>query len=356
VNDRWAKDIFAAYQRGLLNQSQRNGWENQFRSFDFLFKQVFWLRVSLPERLPISKIWRLSSEGLRLCRKNLLIEALGLFSRCWTDLSKATLSPQGSFLALAPLEAAHAYLEYKKGDFALARTRILHAMEADLQLELEEEWFGLLEMHRLQAAQNLMRIDIRAGSPRQAIALGGKIISYVHGFTEALPVHHSWQGRKLLEKIPRTVRRALIPQVANEVALAFCYFPQSNLEVDFLASTGTQDYADCARVLHEQFRSWLLAKHALQQEDWDRYFELLLEFLSAGPTDVRMLWYSTVLDILTLCYTCNNPASHKLSQKILHDRPKWSTLPEPLRLLLDSDQMGCQPPARARESEHREML
>lgn len=323
--------LFKAYRAGLLRPPQAK--ESRARQFDFLFRQVFWLKIPVHERLPVWKSWRLSSQGLRESREGRLDAALATFRDCRTELETRELSPAGRLLAATFLESAHAYFEYKRGEFDLARARILNAMEADLELERDPD-FSLLELHRIQLAQNLMRIDLRAGEPKRALVLAGQLLAYTAGLVGELPVHHSWQGERLLARAPRSPRRALIAQIANDVAQAFPYFPAAHLEEEFLANARIEDYLDRPHVVHEQFRLWLLAKQAFHQEDRDRYLQLLLEFLPTGRTGIQAMWYAAVIDLLALCRELDGGAARDLERGILRDAGKWSHLPAAFRPLV----------------------
>jgi hypothetical protein len=330
VDKTLSDQLFKAYRTGLLRPPQAR--EPRARQFDFLFRQVFWLKIPLHERLPVWKIWRLSSQGLRESREGRLDAALATFLDGWTELETLALSSTGRLLAATFLESGHAYFEYKRGEFDLARARVLNAMETDLQLEQDAD-FNLLELHRIQLAQNLMRIDLKAGEPKRALGLAGQLLAYTAGLVETLPIHHSWQGERALARTPRSPRRVLIAQIANEVAQAFPYFPAAHLEEEFLANARVEGYLDHPEVVHEQFRLWLLAKHAFHQGDRERYLELLLEFLPTGRVGVQAIWYAAVIDLLALCRE-EDGAARDLQNGILRDAGKWSSLPAVFRPLV----------------------
>src|SRR5262245_66667587 len=104
-----AQKLFAAYRQGLARRPQPLPWETRTRPFDFLFRQAFWLKIPVRERLPISRIWRWGSEGVRLSRERRFDEAGERFHRCDEELARGAVSRQGSLLAAAPLASAKAY-------------------------------------------------------------------------------------------------------------------------------------------------------------------------------------------------------------------------------------------------------
>lgn len=331
MNDLLAEQLFRSYRMGLLLRPSPPIYRSP--SFDFLFRQVFSFKVPVRERVTICKLWHLATEGLRLARAGCLDEAFETFCSCWEGLSAYKSSRRNKLLAMAPLQAAHAYLDYKKQDYDSARSRILEAMEADLELEADLD-FILLEMHRLQSAQNLMRIDLRTGEPERAIALAGQILAYAEGFIEDLPVHHSWQGRRFVASAPPLIRRNLVPQVTLDVAVAFSRFPSAGFELVFLEHAHVGKYLAQPRSLHARFRLWLLAKQAFHCADWERYARYLLEFLPSDRAGIQAIWYSTVLDLLELCRKFDTRASLRLRERILRDSRKWPGLPPSFRPLL----------------------
>ncbi len=340
-----ASELFQAYRQGLLRRPL-NTWEGRPRSFDFLFRQAFSNRLPVRERVWVCRIWRASFEGLGLSRSHRLDEAAAAFARSWSEVESARVSTTGVLLATTFLESAHAYLDYKMGAFDLARERISRSMEADVQLQGD---FDLLELHRIQLAHNLMRIDLRAGEPRRALRLGGEILAYLEGLSERLTLHHSWQGESFLERTPRAVRRALIAQVMNEVALAFCTVPAPP-EEDFLAAVGTEAYRRPPRVVHDGVRLWLLARLAFREEGPNRYLQTLPPFLAGGRVGIQAIWYSALSDLLAHCGKVETPASLGLRSAILKEAPKWTGLPKPLRPLLGlapQEEPAHPPPAPA---------
>lgn len=331
MDSRLAEKLFRAYRVGLL--SPRPSLEGRDQQFDVLFRQVFWSTTPLRERLSISKIWQSASMGLRLSREHRLDEAADSFGLCWAQFAKAELSARSALLALTFVESCHAYFEHKREAFDRARVRTFSSMEADLQLEADED-FSLLELHRIQSANNLMRIDLRAGEPRRALVLAGEILAYLEGVRAGLTIHHAWRSDLLWTRTPRAIRRALIAQVANEAVLAFAYCPGLGLEREFLANVGLDGFSQAPQALHPQFRLWLLTKQAFEQRAWDTYIERLLKFLPSGRTDIQSLWYSTVLDFLSFCRELDNRVSRYVHDGILREAQKWPGLPFALRSTL----------------------
>ncbi len=332
MDDSLVEELFRAYRKGLLGQPAAR--EYRAPAFDFLLKQVVSLKLPVERRITVCRIWRASIEGLRLAREGRLDEASERFGRAWDELAQAASCRRAMLLAKAPLEAAHAYFEYKRGEFDVARARVLSAMDADLELESDDADFILVEMHRLQLAQNLMRIDLRSGEPKRAMALAGQILAYVEGFIDTLPVHHSWRGAEFISRTPPAIRRLLVPQVAGDVVLALSD-DQGELETIFLRNIQVGDYRARPGVLNEQFRLWVLVKKAFHQKEWDEYLQRLLGFLPTGRRPgFQAVWYSSMIDLLKLCQVLSEPASLRLQERILRESQKWPGVPIPFRPFL----------------------
>ncbi len=307
--------------------------------FNALIPQILWSKLPVRERLPIRKIWFRSYQGLNLCRARRMDESAALFHLCWELVAHGGLSIQGELLARTFLESSQAYFEHRRGDFDMARTRTRNTMEADLQLEADAD-FSLLEMHRVQSANNLMRIDLRAGEPRRALALAGQILAYLEGFRDELPVHRSWRSDLIRARTPRPMRRDMISQVANEAALALRHFPDLGLERELLANVRIESYRGAARVIHPRLRLWLLALRARQEQDWERYFEALIEFLPMGHVGIHPLWYSAMIDLVRRCRELDSRVSMLIHDGILCDARRWRWVPAAFRPLLDLDADG----------------
>jgi hypothetical protein len=331
VDNRQAVRLFQAYRAGLLRRSEP--WERRSRPFDFLLKQVLSSKIRLAYRRTVYRVWRLSTEGVRLSRERKLEEAEARFTESWTALRTLEGSESARLIALTVLEAAHAYFEYKKGDFDGARARVFNSMEADLRLERDED-FALLEMHRVQSAQNLARIDLRMGQPERALRLAGQIIGYLEGLLAELPVHHSWEGSKRLSRMPLSLRHALVAQVTNEAVLA-----ASAVRIDFrnVRNGFYEDYIARLQVVYPPLRLWLLANQALRGGDRGGYLRLMAEFLPTGRAQAQALWYSALLDLLALCRESDDPISRRLEQLILQDAKEWRDLPAAFRPRLGLD-------------------
>jgi hypothetical protein len=317
--------IFQAYREGLLRKVPAG------RSPQVLLIHILLNRYPLRERLPLRRILSQSCMGVATARKGRLEEAARQLDTGREALGRPELSEEGSRLGTSMLESAQAYLDYREERFDEARERIGIAMEMDLLLEQEED-YSILEMHRIQAVQNLVRIDLRAGFPERALSLAGCILAYLEGLTDHLPVHRSWRNEKLL-RIPLWNRRAMAAQIANEAAVGLHQWPGPPRWDAFYRSGPGE-----APGLHPRVRQWLRLRQALETGAGDGLYPgLLIDFLRDGRGDLAPIWYSSVVDFLDFCDQTGSPPALRVRDWILRDAPKWPAVPPALQSCLFRD-------------------
>jgi hypothetical protein len=202
-------------------------------------------------------------------------------------------------------------------------------MDGELKLE-QSEAFDLLELHRIQSAVNLMRLEIRVDRPLAACSLGGAILAYLEHLTNGLPVHHSWRGEALL-RTPRATRRAMVTQVGNEMSVALLKIEDPVAWEEFSRPLMSLSYLVEGVALHAHVQQWTRLKQAFEQADWPRYLILLADFLPGGRKDVAPIWYSSVLDLLSFCRKVDCGPFRQVRAGILRDSRKWPAFPAVLK-------------------------
>lgn len=317
--------VFQAYREGLLKKIPAR------RSPQILLIHILLNRYPLRERLYLRRILKQSCLGVSEARRDHLDEATRLLAVGRVALGCPELSEEGRRLGISMLESAQAYLCYREGKFEEAKGRVCLAMDMDLILEQDED-YAILEMHRIQAAQNLVRIDLRAGFPERAFALAGCILAYLEGSTDRLPVHCSWQ-QETLRRIPLWNRRAMAAQIANEAAVSLHQWPGLVRWDAFYRRTCPGG----ALSLHSQIRQWLQVKQAFGQSDDNGYFALLIDFLRSGRSDIAPIWYSSLIDFLSFCDQEGSQPALRVRDRILRDAPKWPFVPAALQSCLFRD-------------------
>lgn len=331
-----ARRLFAVYREGLLNKEGANPKDYHPR-FQVLLRHLLANQLPLSERLPVRRVWGASFQGLHLAREGRLEAAAACLDSGRQALAKTRSSAVGQLMATSVLESALAYLDYRQTRFDQARARLLRSLDDDLAL-VQDEGLGLLEVHRIQSAQNLMRLEFRVGRAEVACSIGGSILGYLENLTSGVSVHHSW-CREALMCAPRAVRRAMVTQVGNEMALALAKMANSIGWERFSEELGSHlPYFEGGEALHPRVQHWVFLKRAFEEGDWQQYLVLLGGLLPEGRKDVPAIWYSSVLDFLRFCRMYGSPVSLQIRAGILRDSTKWPGFPSSLRSCLDGEE------------------
>jgi tetratricopeptide (TPR) repeat protein len=325
-----AEKIFRFYRAGLLKGQTQD--LKRSPDFQMLLSLVVRERIPLRERARFRRIWNASGRGLSATRDNQLEKAAQIFAEGEYELAGCPQLSECRLLGISILESAYAYLEYRQGRFVEARKRTHAALDADLMLE-SKAMYGVLELHRIQAVHNLMRIDLKAGDYLHAFSLAGQALAYLEGHLPALTVHRGW-STKLLEQTPRILRRKMVAQVAEEVALALLTkFDKRNWTT---LCDEIEPWLNSESVgFHPRARLWFEVKHALAFGDAIHYLDLLSRFLAGGRDDIAILWYSCIVDFLDFCATLDSPIARFASAAILKDSSKWPAVPKTIRFCLE---------------------
>ncbi|MES1245520.1 MAG: hypothetical protein ABUT39_28200 [Acidobacteriota bacterium] len=330
-----AERLFEAYRAGLLLRDPDHLRPPKPTFYRLLMDDILG-RLPLRERLVFRKSYRATRQGLAFARTGDLDSADKRFKTSREVLESRGTGEATRLLATAFLEAALAYFDYRQGRFEAARERILTTMDCDLALETGHG-FECLEIHRIQASDNLMMIDLREGRVEQGLGLAGAIMAYAEGFTDSLPIHRGWRP-DLLRCVPLALRRGAIGQIANEVAVQFPACPRPEVWNAILAPL--TPYLDRPAAAQPRIRQWLLARDARARGDHERYRALLLEFLPGGRSRFPAAWYLAVLDFAAHCGELGTEEGRLVRRAILRDVKHWPDLPASFRPLLARRRQG----------------
>ena len=325
-----AARIFQAYRTGLLRKPGQASGSRP--SYPMLLSLAVRERFPLPQRAIFRRIERASWQGLCAAREGKLEQAGQCFELAQKELARSDIAMDGRLLGTSVLQAAQAYLDYREGRLEDARKRVLEAMDADRALG-QDEAFSVLELHRIQTAHNLMRIDLRAGLTERALSLAGNIFGYLEGRIEGLPVHEGWR-QKAMRRIPRIPRRMMIAQIANEVALLLAGSGEPEHWRALLGQAGPWLSSQFAAI-HPGVVLWLRAKEALSRGDGACFLSSLSDFLPMGRDDIPAVWYSCVVELLDFCQARSSPLSCHIGEAILRDSAKWPIVPPIIRACLN---------------------
>jgi hypothetical protein len=271
--------------------------------------------------------------------------SLQLFAVAQRHSQDERLDRQSQLLSCAEINAAEAYLDFVTGDFAGARKRLFTAMAADEALECE---FGHtnLHVHRIHLANNVVKVEAGARNLSGALELAARILEYVHGRSESIPLPTSW-GVKWQASLSRDPRSFLLRQTTAEVA---CAMAGVDSETGWEAWTdhmdNTEDFywtEDVADV-----REWYPVKSAYLRCDHlgspgvAVYSRLASEYLAAGTRNSRLLWDAVALDAVLVSAGSHSPGAQMLRTQAGGALREAGYLPRHVRSVIERSVTGME--------------
>ncbi|OUL29771.1 hypothetical protein BV378_05125 [Nostoc sp. RF31YmG] len=273
------------------------------------------------------------NQGLIATRQGNLMAAEQAFAMARAPLKLSKLSPESSLLYQSFLEQAEAYLDYRRGNFEQARNRTSEAMAIDVVLE-EEYGYDILLLHRIYLAHNLIRIDAQCKYFDSAIELAFQILSYLEGISEVLPLPGPWGRERVARQSPELVAGMFV-EITNEIALILVGKDRSlvrdllvSASAHLLLKANTHDHC------HPRAYTWLLVKQAFASNDVATFLKRASHFFSEGRADIPLLWYATVIDLVTLCDELAVSDSELFRQEVAREAGSWKNLPQKFSSIL----------------------
>lgn len=291
-------------------------------------------RLPLTDQLLIQRCGIARNQGVVAARCGQLVTAEQLFAEARALFQSNTLSTEGSLIYKSFQETAEAYLDYRRGAFDRARTRILEALAIDMVLEEEYGYELLAYAHRLELAGHLVRIDARWMRFDRAIDLAGQLMGYLVGASEVLPIQGLW-GSERVALLPSELVAFWFLQVTDVVALVLAGKNRQVARDLFAVATRhmhLQTNGNCHR--HPRVHAWFLLKEAFIGNDVDTFLERASHFLAEGRADIPILWYAAVVDLVALCDELNLLDFELVRREITRDAVTWEDLPKPFFPLL----------------------
>jgi hypothetical protein len=242
------------------------------------------------------------------------------------------LSLESKFIVQSFQEAVQAYLDYKRGDFASAQSRIFRAMEIDGTL-ICEYGYDILELHRIQLGHNMMRVMVRCGDYRQAAQLCADLLAYLEGEPDSWPFPSFGRGAHPLS-LPEHLCAAMFTQISGELALMLAHLGTTEVADVFepmenhAASKATEHCAHHPRVHH-----WLHAKRLWIRAEHRAYLEQIAGWLRDGPGEMPLLWRAAAADLYLLGQGFVTQGGPALVEQIATDARAWTQVPPQLRAL-----------------------
>ncbi|MBC7882214.1 MAG: hypothetical protein H7Y37_12885 [Anaerolineae bacterium] len=251
------------------------------------------------------------------------------FARVAAWLDSPELLDETRLVCRTFLMQSASYLDYCCGDYKEARRKTLEGLHADDVLE-NRHGYEILLVHRLQFALNLVRISARTGRCRRAVALACRILVFLGTQPLAPPLPGQWNDAHLAA-LPAELVSKLCQQVVSELATLLVAVDPKQRErfwsilQPWLSRMLFQEC--CPRAY-----TWLRLKSALLAGDDQTFLELGLEYMRAGRSELPLLWYSTVFEILAFAKRQCLPGAQRMHAQVQLDSKTWQDLPDEWKL------------------------
>lgn len=281
-------------------------------------------RLSLSEQLLLHRALSDRDAALLAVRTGQLAMADQLFTEARRVLNSSALSQEGKLLHQSLLYQSETYLDYCQGEFALVRSKTENALSIDIVLE-DEYGYDLFHLHRIQLLHNLVRTDARCQNYDLALKLAGQILSYLEGRKDTLPIGTAW-GFERMARQPRELVRMMIAQITSEIAVilaaqdfdkAYALFQVVTCD-PLERVTANRASIQCVPI-DQHSREWLYLKQSFLSRDRSTFLKQACSFLEIGRSQLSLLWYAVVVDLLRLCDELECPAAKRLQQAIVRD-------------------------------------
>jgi hypothetical protein len=302
--------------------------------FDLLLDSVLSERLPLREQLLVRFVSAVRARGLAAARNNHLIEAQQALSEGRRVLQSNVLSEEGELIVETFHEAVEAYVEYKRGNISLARTRVKKALTIDSTL-ITQFGYNILDLHRVQLGHNLMRVDVHCGNFVAAAEMCGSLIAYLEGGADQWPLPE-FSIKTDPSQLPSNLLSAMVVQILGELALfligkkgveAVAMFAPMLPHVESIATSNCSQHARAHR--------WLQAKWAYLNEERSAFLDQVIDLLREGPGDMLLLWRTAAVDLFELCRDLKGEAAGQIRSEIFRDSQTWVHASRQLRIRLE---------------------
>ena len=310
-------DARQAYQEGRERDSHLSAAASGV-SFDAHLERSIGERLRIEEEL----LLRASS----VTRRRALVEARRghLFiarQALWESQSIAyseCLSEEARLIITSFNNAVEAYMQYKDSKFAAAIDLVYDALGRDYIL-VTRFGYGILILHRVQLAHNLMRIYLRQGRTQAAIELACGLLRYVEGDPRGWQVPASESAGDPAE-LPSDLCGAMFVQVVGELAILLARKSRRDAAAILaplipIAKANVELRSDA----HSRARQWLRIKLNWTQGRHEDFLAAAIPFIYEGRGEVALLWKLLVEDMLECSLCFDSPQTYALQQAIYDD-------------------------------------
>jgi tetratricopeptide (TPR) repeat protein len=263
----------------------------------------------------ISRTYRLSHEGVDKVKRGCYEEASDAFRQAQTLMDSYPLIVAGRRIALAQINAAESYLDYRRGRFAAAEQRLRTALACEDVLENDLKYLHY-HIHRVHLVENLSRIFWFSSSSENASALMGCLIGYLHGARPDPGVGGHW-SKENLNLVERDILRQKFAQIFSTFAMSL---QRLNTQEALPALMRLLDAAGAppSEWLLPQCAEWIDLKLALFHSDRTEFLARAARYLAAGGGGIPVLWTLTAAEAAGTCRRAGW-TNHPLQQRIERD-------------------------------------
>jgi hypothetical protein len=273
-------------------------------------------------------------QGLFAARRGHLATAAQQFGEAREIIHSGRLSLESELICKSFQAAAEAYLDYRGSAFDHARSRVHEALAIDVVL-VEEYGYEILHLHRVQLVHNLMRIDARCSRFENCIDLGCRLLNHLEGSSEILPGPGPWHSEQITS-LPPEIVTAMFAQVTSEIALLLAGKDNQSAQGLFaVAADHAQLEATENCHLYPRAHAWFGIKQAFLSSEIGTFLDRASQFFTDGRGDTPVLWYTTAVDLATLCDDLGLPESELVRTQIISDGRTWESMPPKIGRLLD---------------------
>ena len=277
--------------------------------------------LSPTDKLVFFQLNKIRIQALDAARAEDLLTAEKCIKNLRLRLLTNRLSAQGGLICQSLTKATESYIDYKYGNFAEARKKTYEALATYQSIE-EEYKYEIIFFRRLQLVCNLVRIEGKSKNYQRGIELACHLLNYLQGISDVIPIPGSW-GQKHITHQSSTIISATYALLVREIAELLVSELQYENELFAIVATELKLPNNNGYYLHPIAYTWLIVKQAKINKDIPEFLKLAANSIKKGRADVPLLWYATVIDLVSVCDELKLPEFQLLKQEIIKDSVNW---------------------------------
>lgn len=317
-----AKYLLESYYIGRSEPVKSFSIDVFYDEWQAFIKQI----LSSTDKLIFLQLNKIRIQALNAARAENFLTAESYLNNLRLRLLINRLSPQGGLICQSLTKATESYLDYKYGNFAEARKKTFEALAIYRNME-EEYKYEIIFFRRLQLVCNLVRIEGKSKNYQSAIELACHLLNYLQGTSKDIPILGSWKYDRTTHRssiIISATYALLVREIAELLVLEQF---QSEKELFAIVSTTLKLPNNNGYYVHPTAYSWLIVKQAKMNTNVSEFLKLAANFIRKGRADVPLLWYATVINLVSACDELKLPEFQLIKQRIIEDSVNWEDCP-----------------------------